>query len=158
MNLVAQPLSQEAFAAFGEVIEVGGAHVLINAGKCRRYTDLMQADIVDGALGLSLFEAEIRPMPHHCDLLERHPLGNQCFMPMGNSSYLVVVAPDQGGVPGTPVAFLAQGHQGVNIARNTWHGVLCPISGTGLFTVLDRIGTGANLEEHVLAQPVTIRV
>lgn len=38
--------------------------------------------------------------------------------------------------------------QAINLHRGTWHGVLTPIHAPGLFAVVDRIGEGANLEEH----------
>ena len=64
--------------------------------------------------------------------------------------------PDQGGVPGLPLAFLTQPGQGVNYHRGTWHGVLTPLSGPGLFAVVDRIGPGANLEEHFFDTPYQV--
>ena len=158
IRLTAPPITAAAFAPFGEVIEVagGGDGTLINAGLCRRYTDLAGLDVADGRVGLSLFQAQIRPLPLICDLLERHPLGAQCFVPMGGSRYLVVVAPDADGAPGPARAFTAEGHQAVNIARNTWHGVLAPIGGTGLFAVLDYVGGRPNLQEHRLDLPYEV--
>ncbi|BAQ68858.1 ureidoglycolate hydrolase [Rhodovulum sulfidophilum] len=155
--LEALPITPEAFAPFGEVVETGGDFKLINEGCCRRYSDLATLDILDGQPGISLFQAEIRALPHDCTLMERHPLGSQCFIPMQNAEFLVIVAPDEGGQPGTPSAFIAGPGQGVNIGRNVWHGVLCPISGSGLFAVIDRIGAGANLEEVRLKTTLRIR-
>ncbi|NRB02117.1 MAG: ureidoglycolate lyase, partial [Rhodobacteraceae bacterium] len=66
------------------------------------------------------------------------------------------VAPDAGGVPGTPRAFLTAPGQGVNYHRGTWHGVLTPLHAPGLFAVVDRIGDGANLEEHVFDAPYLV--
>ena len=157
--LSAPPITPEAFAPFGEVIETAGQDtpILINEGLCKRFTDLASFDVVDGALGLSLFQAQLRPVPHICDLVERHPLGSQCFIPMGSSGYLVIVAPDEGGTPGALQAFTAGPDQIVNIGRNIWHGVLAPISGSGLFAVMDRVGGGVNLQEHTLAEAVSVR-
>ena len=56
------------------------------------------------------------------------------------------------------MVFLARADQGVNYARNTWHGVLAPVSGGGLFGVVDRIGDGANLEEHRFAEPLLVTI
>ena len=67
-----------------------------------------------------------------------------------------VPAPDAGGSPGRPRAFLTAPGQGINFHRGTWHGVLTPLSAPGLFAVVDRIGTTANLEEHWLPEPVMI--
>ena len=155
--LTATPIESSSFAHFGEVIDTAGTpSTFINGGRCARYTDLAQLDAVDGRIGLSLFQSEICALPYRCDLLERHPLGSQCFVPLGGSAYLLAVAEDRGGVPGPVQAFLAAPDQIVNLFRNTWHGVLAPISGSGLFAVLDRIGSGPNLQEHRLVTPVLI--
>jgi ureidoglycolate lyase len=155
-TLVARPLTAAGFAGFGEVIETGGPFRPINDGFCRRFDDLARVDVVDGRAGLSLFDAEIRPLPYRFDLLERHPLGSQCFLPMAGARWLVIAAPDAGGTPGAPVAFMAGPGQGVNIARNVWHGVLAPVAGGGLFAVIDRIGPGPNLQERRLPAPMTV--
>lgn len=154
--LEAEPITAAAFAPFGQVIETTGqTHVLINEGLCKRFSDLANFDVVDGHVGLSLFQSQLRSLPYTCTLLERHPLGSQCFVPMSDACYLVIVAPDNNGTPGPAKAFVAT-HHAVNIARNTWHGVLCPVAGSGLFAVLDRIGTGKNLQEHILATPLNV--
>ena len=157
ITIEAAPITAKAFAPFGELIEEGEhTATIINEGLCKRYTDLANMEAEGGRIGVSLFDARLRAVPHTLDLMERHPLGSQCFVPLGGSSYLVIVAHDDGGKPGAPMAFLAGPEQPVNIARNTWHGVLAPISGTGLFAVLDRIGPGQNLEEHRLEDPVLV--
>ena len=152
-----EPLTAEAFAPFGDVIEVAGApDRLINAGLCGRHHDLARLDFSDGRAGVSLFDAEPRALPYTLDLLERHPDGSQCFVPMHREAWLVTVAPDAGGRPGAPRAFLAASGQAVNLHRGTWHGVLTPLAAPGLFAVIDRIGAGANLEEHQLEAPVRV--
>ena len=146
-----EPLTADAFAPFGDLLDCSGdPDKLINQGLCGRYHDRATLDFADGRAGISLFEAELRSLPYTLDLLERHPLGSQAFVPMSFDPFLVIVAPDENGKPGTPRAFLTQSGQAINLHRNTWHGVLTPLSGTGLFAVIDRIGDGANLEEHWL--------
>lgn len=158
-GITAKPLTAKDFAPFGDVIELGTVEpTIINDGACNRYSDLAQLDIVSGKTGISLFHADIREIPYRLSLLERHPLGSQAFVPMENATFLVTVAEDKDGQPGQPVAFLVGGDQGVNIRRNTWHGVLTPLSGNGLFAVIDRIGAGENLEEHRLDEPVLVNV
>lgn len=156
MTLIAAPITAEAFAPYGEVIATDGPSVTINEGLCQRFSDLATFDLDGGQLGLSLFQSQLRALPYTCDLLERHPLGSQCFIPMSEAALLIIVAPDNDGTPGAPVAFVATNDVAVNIARNTWHGVLAPIKGTGLFAVIDRIGDGPNLEEHRLERPVLV--
>ncbi|OWY01304.1 Ureidoglycolate hydrolase [Thioclava sp. F1Mire-8] len=162
MQIKAEPLTPEAFAPFGDVLEASGApDKIINAGLCGRYHDRAQLDfgaVSGGRAGLSIFKAEPRTLPYLCDLLERHPEGSQAFLPMSADPFLVIVAPDAGGKPGTPRAFLTDGAQGINLHRGTWHGVLTPLAAPGLFAVVDRIGETANLEEHPLDAPFTVTV
>lgn len=152
-----EPLTKLAFAPFGDVLEVAGdPDKIINQGLCGRYHDLAQIDIVDGRAGISLFNAQAHRFPVTLDMVERHPLGSQAFLPMSIDPFIVVVAPDEDGTPGQPRAFLTTPGQGVNYARGTWHGVLTPIHAPGLFAVVDRIGDGANLQEHWFDTPFII--
>jgi ureidoglycolate lyase len=152
-----EPLTADAFAPFGDLLDCSGdPDKIINQGKCGRYHDRARLDFSGGRAGISLFKADLRNLPHTLDLLERHPLGSQAFVPMSHDAFLVIVAPDENGKPGAPRAFLTQAGQAINIHRNTWHGVLTPLSGTGLFAVIDRIGDGDNLQEHWLDTPYTV--
>lgn len=156
-RIVAMALTAEAFAPFGEVLEaVGAPDRIINRGLCGRWHDIARLDFGTGRAGISLFRAEPRQLPLSLDLVERHPEGSQAFLPMTADPFLVVVAPDEGGRPGQPLAFVTAPGQGVNYARGTWHGVLTPLAPPGLFAVLDRIGPGANLEEHRFERPFLV--
>jgi ureidoglycolate lyase len=156
-TLVVRSLTAEAFAPFGEVLDTSGApDRLINQGLCERYHDRARMDFADGRAGISLFDAAPRALPYQLDMVERHPDGSQAFLPMTQAPFLVIVAPDAGGTPGRPLAFLTAPGQGINLARGTWHGVLTPLSAPGLFAVVDRIGPGANLQEHWFDSPYTV--
>lgn len=152
-----EPLTAAAFAAFGDVLETAGPpDRLINAGLCGRWHDRARLDFVDGRAGLSIFDAEPRALPYAFDLVERHPEGSQAFLPMTEAPFLVIVAADETGTPGTPRAFLTSGAQGINLHRGTWHGVLTPLASPGRFAVVDRIGNGPNLEEFRYPLPWTV--
>lgn len=156
-DITARPLTAGAFTPFGDVLDCAGdPDKIINAGKCGRYHDRAQLDFTDGRAGISLFNAEPRSLPYTLDLLERHPDGSQCFVPMTEHPFLVIVAPDDGGSPGEPIAFLTSPGQAINFHRGTWHGVLTPLYAPGLFAVIDRIGDGANLEEAPLDPPYIV--
>lgn len=155
----AQPLTVAGFAPFGDVLEAAGPpDKIINAGLCGRYHDRATLDFGDGGAGISLFKAEPRHLPLELDLVERHPEGSQAFVPMSLDPFLVIVAPDAGGRPGAPLAFVTRPGQGVNYHRGVWHGVLAPLHAPGLFAVIDRIGGGANLEEYRFEAPYIIEV
>ncbi|MEL6168705.1 MAG: ureidoglycolate lyase [Pseudomonadota bacterium] len=158
--LVAAPLSAETFGAFGDILGTEGApDRLINAGLCERHHDRAKVDPGDGGrTGISLFNARPRALPYTFDLIERHPEGSQAFVPMHEHPFLVIVAPDENGTPGTPRAFVTSGTEGINFHRGTWHGVLTPLAAPGRFAVVDRIGPGANLEEFTYSEPWTVVV
>jgi ureidoglycolate lyase len=157
MSIFPEPLTIAAFAPYGDVLDATGTpDRMINAGLCARFHDRARIDIADGRAGLSVFDAVARSLPYAFDLVERHPLGSQAFVPMTQAPFLVIVAPNEHGTPGTPRAFLTNGAQGINLHRGTWHGMLTPLQAPGLFAVLDRIGEGPNLEEYRYPQPWTV--
>ena len=152
-----QPLRAAIFAPFGDVLDAAGTpDKIINQGLCGRHHDLATLDFGSGRAGISLFRAEPRTLPLQLDLVERHPDGSQAFLPMSMDPFLVIVAPDRDGTPGQPMAFRTAPGQGINFHRNTWHGVLTPLSAPGLFAVVDRIGEGPNLEEYWFDTPYMV--
>lgn len=158
-TLPIRPLSACAFAAFGEVIELDETKCFsINSGKCIRYHDLAKIETIgpEARVMISLLRGEAYDIPLTLAMVERHPLGSQAFVPLTRNSFLVVVAADEGGSPGEPVVFETTPGQGVNIARNVWHGVLTPLHATSDFVVVDRGGGGCNLEEHFFNTPYRI--
>jgi ureidoglycolate lyase len=157
-DILIHPLTQDAFAAFGDIIALKDTpNKLINQGQCGRHHDLAALDFgPDGHAGISLFDATPRSLPYHLELVERHPEGSQAFLPMTQNPFLVIVAPDEDGIPGSPLAFRTAPGQGINFHRNVWHGVLTPLFIPGLFAVVDRIGNSTNLEEYWFKSPFTV--
>ena len=159
-EITVEPLTREAFAPFGQVIAADDSahHYPINAGMTERYHDLARVELggVHARPLISIFRGQPYTLPLTLKLLERHPLGSQAFYPLSPQPFLSVVAPDEHGVPGRPRAFLVPPHHGVNIAINTWHGVLTPLDKPADFLVVDRGGDGNNLEEYLLDPPFLI--
>ena len=158
-KIIAQPLTKSAFAPFGQVIEKAGSEErLINNGKCVRHHDLAKIEL-DGpgaTPSINIFNGQPYQMPLTLDMVERHPLGSQAFVPMHDRPFLVVVCPDANGTPGTPQAFITAPGQGINLRKGQWHGVLTPLYQQGDFLVVDRIGEGNNLEEYFFSTPYLI--
>lgn len=145
-----RPLTKALFAPYGDVIETEGAELrLINNGTTERYHDLANIDVTGAAARVlvNIFRGKAFGTPIDITMLERHPLGSQAFMPLQNRPFLAVVAEDEEGRPGHPVAFLCKGNQGVNYGRNVWHHPLISLEETSDFLVIDRGGEGNNLEE-----------
>lgn len=156
-RITIEALTPEAFAPYGDVMDAAGTpDKMINQGRCGRFHDRAALDFTDGAPGISIFQSETVTLPLQLALVERHPDGSQAFVPMSHDPFLVVVADDEDGTPVRPRAFLTAAGQAINFHRGTWHGVLTPLSGSGLFAVIDRIGAGANLQEHRFSAPYTI--
>ena len=153
--ITTEPLTAEAFAPFGDVIEASdrARHFAINNGSTERYHDLAHIDVASGGghAILSIFRARPCRLPMQLLLLERHPLGSQAFMPLSQLPYLVVVAepaqvPDLASVR----CFRAAPGQGVNYARGTWHHPLIALDAGGDFLVIDRGGPEAAGDCEVL--------
>lgn len=154
-----RPLTREAFAPFGTVIEPDpSAMRLINGGNTERYHALAEAEVAgeDARVIINIFRGSPRTFPYTVTMMERHPFGSQSFSPIDDRPWLVVVAEDEGGRPGLPQVFLASGRQGVNYRRNVWHHPLMTVGETSEFLVVDRSGGGNNLEEFFYDRPFII--
>ena len=161
-RLIAQPLTREAFAGFGDVLDTEGwdDHFPINAGKTERYHGLATAEATgpDAGVLISIARATPYAFPLKLAMVERHPLGSQAFMPLSPRPFLVVVAHDGPNGPAEPRAFVTRPGQGVNYPRNHWHAVLTPIGEPQDFLVVDRGGDGVNLEEFHFEEPYEIHL
>ncbi len=151
-QLKIERLSKEAFADFGDVIEAEdwNTHYTINAGNTERYHDLMRIELdQQGTPIVSIFRGQARQFPFEICMMERHPLGSQCFMPLNGRPYLVAVAKKGKALDIDDVrVFLASGAQGVNYARGVWHHPLLALNEVSDFLIIDRSGPGNNCEER----------
>ena len=159
--ITARPLTREAFAPFGDVIDAGtDNHYPINGGKAERFHALAAAEAEgpNARVLISIVRGTPYEFPLELTMVERHPLGSQAFVPLSPRPFLVVVCHDGPDGPGAPHAFLTRPGQGVNYRRNLWHGVLTPIDEPQDFLVVDRGGDGSNLEEHFFDEPYEIHL
>jgi len=157
-KLELEPLTAEAFAPFGTVMDIGAAEKrMINGGTTERFHALALADTESegGRTILSLFRGQPRAFPYAVAMMERHPLGSQAFFPVTPRPWIAIVAPDAGGKPGQPRAFMVPEDVGVQYAVNVWHHPLIAVGEVSDFLVMDREG-GVNLEEASYEQPFLI--
>jgi ureidoglycolate lyase len=155
--LTVKLLTREAFAPFGDVIELNDAqHFPINAGNTERYHDLAKVDVSDqgGRPLINVFRGQPRVLPFEVKMLERHPLGSQAFIPLNKRPYAVIVAQEGRLDPDGLRTFVTRGWQGVNYAKGVWHHPLIALEVVTDFVVVDRGGDGQNLQEQALHQPV----
>ena len=162
MNLTPKPLTAEAFAPYGDVIEVRGQAKVINEGLTERFHDLAKVDVTaqGGHTLVNIFRSKPKPLPMKITMMERHPLGSQAFIPLGSTPFLVLVAPaEHETLRGDDLElFITHAQQGVNYRRNVWHHYCLALGQEGDFLVIDRGGPGENLEEYRLAEDVYLDV
>lgn len=159
--LPVEPLSAGAFKPFGDVIEACGDAMIINQGRCRKFNDLtrVQTD-AEGEVAIHIYHTQAIKQPYRLDLLERHPLGSQTFMPLEKQPFLIVVAPDNHPEPDFDHirCFAADGSQGINYHPGTWHHPLLS-AGNGIsYLVVDRAGPGHNCEEVLIPTHLSLTV
>lgn len=160
-RLVAEPLSREGFAEFGDVLDTDWSdHFPINNGKAERFHDLGRVEAAgpNARVLLSIVRGTPYEFPLRLAMVERHPFGSQAFMPLAGRPFLVVVCHEGKSGPAEPRAFVTRPGQGVNYPRNLWHAVLTPIGSPQDFLVVDRGGDGANLEEFHFETPYEIHL
>ncbi|MDQ7976566.1 ureidoglycolate lyase [Paraburkholderia sp. SARCC-3016] len=149
-------LTREAFAPFGDVIELDGArHYPINGGTTERYHDLARVDVgaENGRPLINVFRGQPHALPIEISMMERHPLGSQAFLPVGDVRYAIVVAPAGDLDPLRLRAFMTHGWQGVNYAKGVWHHPLLALDRVSDFIVIDRGGDAPNCDEQILPEP-----
>ena len=152
MLLHAQPLSKESFSPYGDVIEIDGAnHFPINAGKIERYHDLARVELdaaQEGRVLISIVKCnEPSRLPYRVEVVERHCLGSQAFIPLKPAQMVVVVGPAVESVQADQMkAFVSNGNQGINYRRGVWHMPLIAFGEDQQFLVVDR-GGGEDCEE-----------
>lgn len=158
LELQAQPLSPEAFADFGDVIDRRTASSFpINGGRTQRHHDLAKVEVFgdEARVLVSIFVSQPVTLPLEIFFLERHPQGSQAFMPLHGERFLIVVAPPGETIsPDEVRAFVTDGLQGVNYRAGTWHAVQSVLDREGEFLVVDRGGSGNNCDEY----PLEVRV
>ncbi|AVE40386.1 ureidoglycolate lyase [Providencia rettgeri] len=143
MELVLSDLTPEAFAPYGDVIQVEGSEFFhINEGTTERYHALGKAEITDESpVLMSISRSEPIDIPMNVKLLEKHPLSSQAFIPMNGERFIVVVAEPGDDIPvGTLRAFITNGKQGVNYHRDVWHHPIYAFQSQTDFLTVDRGG------------------
>lgn len=133
----------------------------MNDARFDRFDDLALIDVDtnnNGHVAISIAESLVPvTLPYQFDLVERHPLGSQAFIPLGDFSFTVVVAPAGDAVNVEElVAFSTNGAQGINYHRGVWHMPLISTSVGQKFLIVDRAPGAGNCEEFALNRPVVL--
>lgn len=152
-------LTSSLFEPFGDVISKEAATVVypINAGRAKRYHALVRPVAGPHGLSVNIFEAQPVELPLRVDLMERHPLSSQSFMPLDGRPYLVLVGQGESCRSQDIQAFWARGDQGVCYRPGIWHYPLAAVAMSQDFLVVDGGGEKDDLEVMAIDEPLWVR-
>jgi len=143
-----KPITKENFSKFGDMITTDDIKPLeINNGYAKRFDGIANVDTSkdNGKTIISIFSALKRAFPMKINMMEKHPLGSQAFVPMKETTFLVFVAPKNNKPDLNKIeAFIVPPGIGVNYNPGTWHFPLIATEDMN-FLVVDRKGSGDNL-------------
>jgi ureidoglycolate lyase len=153
MEKIIKPIkiSRSNFAVYGDLISTDNINPMdINAGYAKRFDNLADLNTSEdgGKTIVSIFSALKRTFPMKIDMMEKHPLGSQAFIPMKETTFLCFVAP-QGSAPEVNKiqSFIIPPKIGINYKPGIWHFPLISTEDAD-FLVIDRKGSGENLIIH----------
>ena len=143
-----KPINKSNFSEFGEVITTDDIKpIKINNGYAERFDGIANLDtkIKNGETTISIFSALKRNFPMRVDMMEKHPMGSQAFIPMKETTFLTFVAP-KGDKPLIEKieSFIVAPGIGINYKAGVWHFPLISTEDMN-FLVVDRKGSGENL-------------
>ena len=154
-------VTKENFAKYGDMISTKDIKPLeINNGYAKRYDGIanLNTSSDNGETTISIFSALKRSFPMKIDMMEKHPLGSQAFIPMKETTFLVFVAPKEEKLDLNKIeAFIIPPGIGVNYKPGTWHFPLISTEDMN-FLVVDRKGSGDNLViENLEKENITLK-
>jgi ureidoglycolate lyase len=147
----AKKITKKNFSKFGQIIDTSKKNPInINNGYAKRFDNLINLDTSKkrGKAIVSIFNAKKRKFPMKIDMMEKHPLGSQAFIPMEDTKFLIFVAP-KGDKPNINKiqSFVVPRQTGINYKTGIWHFPLISTKNMN-FLVVDRKGKGKNLVIH----------
>lgn len=157
-----EPIEAQAFAPFGTLLERGAdSGVPVNLGAAQRHA--LDADLDhDPGTRIEFAIYHLRPLvgPLVLQVLERHPLSAQLFVPMGPARCLVCVCPsDASGEPDLAGlrTFVARPGQGILYRRGVWHHPLLSLGGAAdYFMAMGATDTPEDCETRPLEPPIPV--
>ena len=149
ISITPKNITKENFSKFGDMITTDGINPIeINEGFAKRFDGIANLDTStdNGETTICISSALKRSFPMKIDMMEKHPLGSQAFIPMKPTTFLAFVAP-KGDKPdlNKVEAFIIPPGLGINYKTGTWHFPLIATEDMN-FLVIDRKGSGDNLK------------
>ena len=144
-------INRSNFAMYGDLISTSDIKPIdINAGYAKRFNNLANLNTSkdEGKTIVSIFSALKRTFPMKIDMMEKHPIGSQAFIPMKETTFICFVAPSGENPDINKIqSFIVPPKTGINYKPGIWHFPLISTEDTN-FLVIDRDGKGENLIIH----------
>jgi len=159
ITITALPITPERFAPYGDVIHAtADSKAAMNDARFERFSHLTEVHAEGRQPSISIARCKMpTSLPYRFDLVERHPLGSQAFIPLSHFKFFVVVAPAAESVePEDLRAFVTNGSQGVNYHKGVWHMPMIALECGQEFLIVDCGTDGENCDEHYFSDPVTL--
>ena len=150
METIIKPIeiTRKNFAAYGNLISSDNIKPIdINDGYAKRFDNLANVNTSrdGGETIVSIFSTLKRTFPMKIDMMEKHPLGSQAFIPMKETTFLSFVAPPAESPDISKIqSFIIPPKTGINYKPGIWHFPLISTENMN-FLVVDRKGVGDNL-------------
>ena len=149
MNLTIKNINKENFLQYGQLISTKDIKSEnINSNTTKSFYDLVDIEVYgeNNQCRVNIFKAKKRIFPLEINMLENHPLSSQSFIPLQNTSFIVVVAP----ISNTPnlkllEAFIVPAEEGINFKPKVWHFPLIALEDSNFLTI-DKKDSKNNLE------------
>ena len=153
MEKIIKPIkiNRSNFSTYGDLISANDINPMdINSGYAKRFDNLADLNTTKdgGKTIVSIFSALKRTFPMKIDMMEKHPLGSQAFIPMKETTFLSFVAPSGESPDINKIqSFIIPPKTGINYKPGIWHFPLISTKNMN-FLVIDRKGKGNNLVIH----------
>jgi len=149
MNLQINKITKHNFSKYGQLISTENIKSQdINNETTQSFYDLVNIEIFgeNKESRVNIFKSIKRDFPLEINMLEKHPLSSQTFIPLQKTNFIVVVAP----VSDKPdinliEAFHISPEEGINFKPKVWHFPLIATENSNFLTI-DKKDSDNNLE------------
>jgi ureidoglycolate lyase len=130
--LQAIPVSADVFRPFGTLLDPILANPRLN------FTVNLKNPRPQAKANMALIRPPVATLPFDVTVMEHHPFSEQIFIPMAQTSFLIVVAHDDGygrPDPTTIKAFTVTSDLAISYHPNTWHTGMATLHKKGQFAM-----------------------
>ena len=155
MKLVAEPITEAAFAPFGQILALPS-----KAGRAdySTYSENLRGERAELCFRTSLTEPTVLPLK--TKVMERHAFSSQSFLPVYVARYVVMVAPN--GVDEVPdlanaKLFVVDGKTGINYRAGVWHHPMTVLDRNAVFATV-MFNDGGDRDDDWTDLPVEVEL